>query len=41
VEWFGGARLRAVVAELDTEFSSDALMTVYKLVWELLLDAWR
>ncbi|TGE28843.1 valine--tRNA ligase [Hymenobacter metallicola] len=37
VEWFG-AKLQATVAELDEHFAkfrmSDALMTVYKLVWD-------
>lgn len=37
VEWFG-ARLQAAVAEMDEHFAkfriSDALMTVYKLVWD-------
>ncbi|MCB2410199.1 valine--tRNA ligase [Hymenobacter lucidus] len=37
VEWFG-ARLQTTVAELDEHFAkfrmSDALMTVYKLVWD-------
>ncbi|MBT2558320.1 valine--tRNA ligase [Hymenobacter sp. ISL-91] len=37
VEWFG-ARLQAAIAEMDEHFAkfriSDALMTVYKLVWD-------
>ncbi|OWP62380.1 valine--tRNA ligase [Hymenobacter amundsenii] len=37
VEWFG-ARLQAAIAEMDEHFEkfriSDALMTVYKLVWD-------
>ncbi|SET45467.1 valine--tRNA ligase [Hymenobacter actinosclerus] len=37
VEWFG-ARLQAAIAEVDEHFEkfriSDALMTVYKLVWD-------
>ncbi|RFP66500.1 valine--tRNA ligase [Hymenobacter lapidiphilus] len=37
VEWFG-ARLQAAIAEMDEHFTkfriSDALMTVYKLVWD-------